>query len=84
MLHDVGFKVRHNTSSMLQDVLAGKKTEIRDFNGWLVDTASWLDERLDVSGHKKLIELVETGVSGNPEILGKYFPCISIRLQYSG
>ncbi|KAI9897618.1 hypothetical protein N3K66_007474 [Trichothecium roseum] len=43
MLWAVGRKVTENTSSMLQDVQAGKSTEIRDFNGWILDTARFLD-----------------------------------------
>lgn len=42
MLWAVGRKVTENTSSMLQDVQAGKSTEIRDFNGWILDTARFL------------------------------------------
>ncbi|KAK1769050.1 6-phosphogluconate dehydrogenase C-terminal domain-like protein [Phialemonium atrogriseum] len=60
MLHTVGEKVKDNTSSMLQDVMSGKKTEIREFNGWLIDTAGYLGG-LDVEGHKRLIQLVENG-----------------------
>ncbi|KAF3063515.1 putative 2-dehydropantoate 2-reductase [Daldinia childiae] len=60
MLYSVGEKVAANTSSMLQDVQAGKKTEIEDFNGWLVETARYLgDEGLPVN--EKLISLVEDG-----------------------
>ncbi|KAI0480272.1 ketopantoate reductase PanE/ApbA C terminal-domain-containing protein [Xylariaceae sp. FL0804] len=40
MVLDVGVKVADNTSSMLQDIRAGKQTEIGDFNGWLVETAN--------------------------------------------
>ena len=77
MLHDVGFKVRANTSSMLQDIRAGRETEIRHFNGWLVDTAVWMDEGLDVRGHKLLVGLIESGASGSPAELGKYFDHIT-------
>ncbi|KAI1871445.1 uncharacterized protein JN550_004439 [Neoarthrinium moseri] len=63
MLYEVGYKVRENTSSMLQDVRAGKKTEIRDFNGWLVETARFLDLGSAVPTHEKLIKLVENGAS---------------------
>lgn len=61
MLWRVGEKVKFNKSSMLQDVEAGKQTEIRDFNGWLVETAELLDQGLDVDSHKILIKLVERG-----------------------
>ncbi|KHN97640.1 ketoisovalerate reductase [Metarhizium album ARSEF 1941] len=65
-LYEFGALVGENSSSMLQDVEAGKPTEIRDFNGWIVDTAAFLDQQVDVSAHRALIELVE----GN-EILTK-------------
>lgn len=47
---------------MVYAVDRGKPTEIRDFNGWLVDMAAFLDQRLDVSTHRTLIELVEGNV----------------------
>ncbi|KAI0526645.1 ketoisovalerate reductase [Xylaria bambusicola] len=56
---DVGAKVSANTSSMLQDVQAGKLTEIDDFNGWLVDTARLLGNGLRLPTHEKLIALVK-------------------------
>lgn len=62
MLFHVGEKVKHNKSSMFQDIEAGKRTEIREFNGWLVETAGTLDTCLDVSSHNTLIDLVERGV----------------------
>ncbi|KAH8910313.1 6-phosphogluconate dehydrogenase C-terminal domain-like protein [Coniochaeta sp. PMI_546] len=74
MLHSVGEKVKDNRSSMFQDVTAGKQTEIREFNGWLVDTAGYLGGGLDVSSHKALIALVEEGVILEESQLGKYFP----------
>ncbi|UKZ53623.1 hypothetical protein TrVGV298_007418 [Trichoderma virens] len=68
MLYKIGQIVKDNTSSMLQDARAGKSTEIRDFNGWLVETAGFLGKNssgqqsdLDVSCHRALIALVESG-----------------------
>ncbi|KAI0883350.1 ketopantoate reductase PanE/ApbA C terminal-domain-containing protein [Annulohypoxylon maeteangense] len=61
MLYSVGEKVAENTSSMLQDVRAGKKTEIEDFNGWLVETARYLDDEDGLPAHEKLIALVLDG-----------------------
>ncbi|ROW12416.1 hypothetical protein VMCG_00220 [Cytospora schulzeri] len=62
MLYRVGEKVKHNKSSMFQDMESGKQTEIREFNGWLVETAKSLDQSLDVSTHTVLIDLVEQRV----------------------
>lgn len=61
MLRGVAPRVQHNKSSMLQDVEAGKPTEIRDLNGWLVETARRVDPSLDVGSHRILIDLVERG-----------------------
>ncbi|KAK8108471.1 2-dehydropantoate 2-reductase [Apiospora sp. TS-2023a] len=61
MMLDVGFKVRDNTSSMLQDVRAGRTTEIRAFNGWLVETAALLDPNLRLLTHENLIVSIEAG-----------------------
>ncbi|KEY69069.1 hypothetical protein S7711_03365 [Stachybotrys chartarum IBT 7711] len=71
MLYAVGHKVADNVSSMLQDVLANKSTEIRDFNGWIVDTAGSIGHDLDVSTHRKLIELVEQDASMDMTKLGR-------------
>ncbi|KAH6647245.1 ketopantoate reductase PanE/ApbA C terminal-domain-containing protein [Truncatella angustata] len=73
MVYDVGHKVRENTSSMLQDVRAGKPTEIRDFNGWLVETGELLNEGLDLPSHKRLIGMVENGLTLSREELGDRF-----------
>lgn len=72
MLHRVGDKVKFNKSSMLQDVETGKRTEIREFNGWLVETAELLDTGLDVDCHKLLIDLVEQGVHLDKAELGQH------------
>jgi 2-dehydropantoate 2-reductase len=61
-LHKVGAQVKENTSSMLQHVLLGKSTEIREFNGWVVEMASLVGfAEKDVACNRKLIELVESG-----------------------
>ncbi|KAH8668506.1 ketopantoate reductase PanE/ApbA C terminal-domain-containing protein [Xylariales sp. PMI_506] len=73
MVYDVGHKVRENTSSMLQDIRAGKKTEIRDFNGWLVDSAKLLDLNLRLSTHERLISLVEDSATVSRSELGPLF-----------
>lgn len=72
MLHSVGEKVKDNKSSMLQDVIAGNITEIREFNGWLVDTAAYLGG-LDVKNHQTLIRLVESDTILGQAQLDQYF-----------
>ncbi|KAG8666689.1 Ketoisovalerate reductase bea2 [Fusarium poae] len=54
-----GRKISEHRSSMLQDMEAGRETEIRDFNGWITDMARFLDTDLDVSVHSSLITLIE-------------------------
>ena len=71
LVHRVGEKVKENRSSMCQDVLAGKQTEVREFNGWLVQMAEFLG--LEAPNHKKLCELVESGVAGEEALLEAYF-----------
>ncbi|KAI1814844.1 ketoisovalerate reductase [Poronia punctata] len=61
MVLGVGEKVAANTSSMLQDMRAGKQTEIDDFNGWLVDTANLLGKGLRLATHEELVALVKDG-----------------------
>ncbi len=60
-LYAFGRKAGEHRSSMLQDAEAGKKTEIRDINGWLLDMADFLGTGLDVSVHRGVVELVEAG-----------------------
>jgi len=62
MVLGVGEKVAENTSSMAQDMRAGKETEIDDMNGWLVDTARVLDKGPRLPTHEKLIKLVKARV----------------------
>ncbi|KAI0603138.1 ketopantoate reductase PanE/ApbA C terminal-domain-containing protein [Biscogniauxia sp. FL1348] len=59
MVLAVGQKVAENTSSMLQDVKAGKQTEIDDFNGWLVETVRYVNKDLRLPWHEMLIALVK-------------------------
>lgn len=61
LVYTIGDRVKDNTSSMLQDARAGKKTEVRDFNGWFVDTANFVDPSLDTSINQMLVDLVEDG-----------------------
>ncbi|OAA61909.1 Ketopantoate reductase ApbA/PanE [Niveomyces insectorum RCEF 264] len=80
MVYRVGAVVKDNTSSMLQDVRAGKPTEVREFNGWIVDTAAYVEslgtangKPLDVRAHQTLIDLVEAGAILQKEQLQPYF-----------
>ncbi len=73
MFYRVAAKVAENRSSMLQDAQAGKKTEIKDFNGWLVETANYLDPGLALPTHRKLIGLVESNVTLRRHELNSHF-----------
>ena len=68
----VGEKVKENTSSMLQDALAGRKTEVKDMNGWLVEMAAIVDPSLDVSGHRRIVKLVEEETILTKKQLGEH------------
>ncbi len=72
MVLRVGEKIKDNISSMLQDVRAGKQTEISEINGWLVDTAEYLGG-LDVTSHQTIVALVQGGVVVDEADLGRYF-----------
>ncbi|RYO82181.1 hypothetical protein DL762_006754 [Monosporascus cannonballus] len=63
MLYEVAAKVSENTSSMLQDVRAGRETEINEFNGWLLETAKYLGLGPALPTHEKLISLVKSKVA---------------------
>ncbi|KUI62880.1 putative 2-dehydropantoate 2-reductase [Cytospora mali] len=76
MLDRIGEKVKHNKSSMFQDIETGKQTEIREFNGWLIETAKSLEQSLDVSSHRVLIDLVEQRLKLDKAELGRrLLPC---------
>ena len=59
---------------MLQDVEAGKQTEIREFNGWLVETAEYLNLASTLPTHRKLIALVEDNAILKRNELHDHFP----------
>lgn len=73
MFYKAAAKVSENRSSMLQDAQAGKKTEIHDFNGWLVEIADYLDPSLALPTHKQLITLAEENVTLKRNELDSYF-----------
>ncbi|RYP66445.1 hypothetical protein DL771_007774 [Monosporascus sp. 5C6A] len=63
MLYEVAAKVSENTSSMLQDARAGRETEINEFNGWLLETAKYLDLGPALPTNEKLIWLVKNEIT---------------------
>ncbi|KAK7753470.1 2-dehydropantoate 2-reductase (Ketopantoate reductase) (KPA reductase) (KPR) [Diatrype stigma] len=73
MFYKVAAMVAENRSSMLQDAEADKKTEINDFNGWLVEIAEYLDPRLALPTHKKLMTLVGGNVTLKRNELDNHF-----------
>ncbi|KAI5845924.1 ketopantoate reductase PanE/ApbA C terminal-domain-containing protein [Tricharina praecox] len=56
-VRDVVELTGENTCSMLQDLRAGKKTEIQEINGWVVEKATELG--LDCKVNKELVEKVK-------------------------
>lgn len=79
MVLGVGHRVRENTSSMLQDVRAGKQTEIRDMNGWLVDMSAFLGSGVAVPSHEILVRLVEGGATLDEAGLARAFNLVDGR-----
>ncbi|CAK7268675.1 2-dehydropantoate 2-reductase (Ketopantoate reductase) (KPA reductase) (KPR) [Sporothrix epigloea] len=80
LIYRVGELVKDNSSSMYQDAQAGKKTEVGEFNGWIVDMARYLESvaatdgtTLDVTGHQTVVDLVEKAVVMSKEELGNHF-----------
>jgi 2-dehydropantoate 2-reductase len=61
IVYDAGQKLRTHTSSMLQDVRAGKPTEIQEYNGWLLKAAESLNLGYALPTHQKVISIVEDG-----------------------
>lgn len=59
---DVGEMVKENVSSMRQDVLAGRQTEIEYINGFLVRAGRALGAPCGVNG--RIVEMVREGVTG--------------------
>ena len=74
MFYTLAPKFMDNRSSMLQDVEAGKQTEIREFNGWLVETAEYLNLASTLPTHRKLIALVEDNAILKRNELHDHFP----------
>ncbi|KAK2757910.1 hypothetical protein FQN54_004316 [Arachnomyces sp. PD_36] len=70
-LYTFGLKLAEHRSSMLQDAEAGKKTEIREVNGWIVEMADFLGTGIDVGIHRNLIKLIERGEILNREELAR-------------
>ncbi|PHH60627.1 hypothetical protein CDD81_1417 [Ophiocordyceps australis] len=62
MVCDIGKRSAANTCSMLQDVQAGRLTEVSELNGWLLDTAARLG-RIALPTHAALVDLVEDRVA---------------------
>lgn len=57
-LWEIGEKTKDNQSSMFQHVRDGKRTEIKELNGWLVATAQRIDPKIDVSTNRLLVKAV--------------------------
>ncbi|CAK7234186.1 2-dehydropantoate 2-reductase (Ketopantoate reductase) (KPA reductase) (KPR) [Sporothrix bragantina] len=80
MVYRVGELVKNNSSSMFQDAQAGKKTEVGEFNGWIVDMARYLEsvgatdgESVNVKTHQIMVDLVEKAVLLTKEELAEHF-----------
>jgi 2-dehydropantoate 2-reductase len=70
---DVAEKTAKNTSSMLQDVRAGRPTEIDYINGYIVRKGK--EQGIECKTNEKLIQLVKEGkVVGAQDIKSRFEP----------
>ncbi|PHH68504.1 hypothetical protein CDD82_507 [Ophiocordyceps australis] len=70
MVCDIGKRSAANTCSMLQDVQAGRLTEVSELNGWLLDTAARLG-CMALPTHGALVDLVKGRVALSKEELAR-------------
>jgi 2-dehydropantoate 2-reductase len=64
MVYSVAEKTSGNTSSMLQDVLKGRMTEIDSINGYIIRRAK--EHKIEVPVNEALYELVKSATEVNP------------------
>ena len=70
-VYEVGEMVMQNISSMRQDVLAGRKTEIDYINGWVVKKGEELN--VDCLINRKVVDLVKDGRKINEDEIDDVF-----------
>ncbi|KAL1900642.1 2-dehydropantoate 2-reductase (Ketopantoate reductase) (KPA reductase) (KPR) [Sporothrix stenoceras] len=81
MVYRVGELVKDNNSSMFQDASAGKKTEVGEMNGWVVEMARYLEsvgatdggKPISVKTNEKMVDLVEKAVPLSKDELNSHF-----------
>lgn len=81
MVYRVGNLVKDNSSSMFQDAVAGKKTEVGEMNGWVVEMARYLEsvgatdggKPISVTASQKMVELVEKAAPLSKDELNSQF-----------
>ena len=71
---DVAEKTAKNTSSMLQDVRAGRQTEIEYINGYIVRRGVQIG--VDCSNNYKLVQLIKERCTISDEEIEQHFPDI--------
>jgi 2-dehydropantoate 2-reductase len=64
MVNSVAEKTSANTSSMLQDMINGRNTEIDSINGYIIRQAK--KHQIEVPVNEALYELVKSATGGNP------------------
>jgi 2-dehydropantoate 2-reductase len=64
MVYSVAEKTASNTSSMLQDMLKGRNTEIDSINGYVIRQAR--KHNIDVPVNEAMYELVKSATADNP------------------
>jgi len=73
LVYSVAEKTSGNTSSMLQDVLRGKMTEIDSINGYIIRQAK--KHKIEVPINEALCELVKSAMSDGP--ISQTMRCVS-------
>lgn len=68
----VAEKTAQNTSSMLQDVQAGRETEIEYINGWIVRKGN--ENGVSCEWNTKVVKMVKEGKKVTVEGIEEYFP----------
>ena len=74
VVRDVAEKTGSNTSSMLQDVMAGRETEINYINGYIIGRGAQL--QISCPHHRRVVQMVKDRRFVTEEQVGEGFPLV--------
>jgi len=69
---DLAKRTAENTSSMLQDVRAGRQTEIDYINGYIIERGKELG--IECKNNEKVVKMIKEGKQIQVDEISKYFP----------